>query len=211
MIANNIETHVAQRAFRQVLEVFARPGTVGQVDAFPKSGKTAPVPGCFETAVRLFVDQAVTFCSAGPASQDVARWLTVQTHAKQAHAQGADFVLAPVASDAVHAEAIAQAKPGTLEEPERGATVVLLVDSISTAPAKDLTCFELSGPGIEKTAELYVSQAEWAHARAERADEYPCGIEILLVDGEGNVAALPRTTRIENTFTCLGGRKGEVA
>ena len=63
----------------------------------------------------------------------------------------------------------------------------------------------------EKTAELYVSQAEWAHARAERADEYPCGIEILLVDGEGNVAALPRTTRIENTFTCLGGRKGEVA
>lgn len=153
----------------------------------------------------------MTFCSAGPASQDVARWLTVQTHAKQAHAQGADFVLAPVASDAVHAEAIAQAKPGTLEEPERGATVVLLVDSISTAPAKDLTCFELSGPGIEKTAELYVSQAEWAHARAERADEYPCGIEILLVDGEGNVAALPRTTRIENTFTCLGGRKGEVA
>lgn len=95
MIANNIETHVAQRAFRQVLEVFARPGTVGQVDAFPKSGETAPVPGCFETAVRLFVDQAVTFCSAGPASQDVARWLTVQTHAKQAHAQGADFVLAP--------------------------------------------------------------------------------------------------------------------
>lgn len=82
MIANNIETHVAQRAFRQVLEVFARPGTVGQVDAFPKSGETAPVPGCFETAVRLFVDQAVTFCSAGPASQDVARWLTVQTHAK---------------------------------------------------------------------------------------------------------------------------------
>ena len=45
MIANNIETHVAQRAFRQVLEVFARPGTVGQVDAFPKSGETAPVPG----------------------------------------------------------------------------------------------------------------------------------------------------------------------
>ena len=211
MIANNVETHVAQRAFRQVLDAFARPGTVGQVDAFPESGEIAPVPGCFETAIRLFVDQAVSFCVVGSESQDIACWLTMQTHAKQAHAHEADFVLAPVASDALHVEAIAQAKPGTLEEPEKGATVVLLVDSISAAPAKGLTCFELSGPGIEKTAELYVSQAEWARARAERSDEYPCGIEILLVDGEGNVAALPRTTCIENTFACLGGRKGEVA
>ena len=196
MITNNVETHVAQRAFRQVLEAFARPGTIGQIDAFPKSGETAPVLGCFETAVRLFVDQAVAFCAVGAASHDVSCWLTVQTHAKQAQAQEADFVLAPVASDAVHAE---------------GATVVLLVDSISAVPAKGLTRLDLSGPGIEKTAELYVSQAEWAHARAERADEYPCGIEVLLVDGDGNVAALPRTTRIENTFACLGGSKGEVA
>lgn len=211
MIVNNVETHVAQRAFRQVLEAFARPGTIGQIDAFPKSGETTPVLGCFETAVRLFVDQAVTFCAVGAASHDVSCWLTVQTHAKQAQAQEADFVLVPVASDAVHAEAIAQAKPGTLEEPEKGATVVLLVDSISAVPAKGLTCLDLSGPGIEKTAELYVSQAEWAHARAERADEYPCGIEVLLVDDDGNVAALPRTTRIENTFACLGGSKGEVA
>lgn len=211
MIANNVETHVAQRAFRQVLEAFARPGTVGQIDAFPKSGETAPVPDYFETAVRLFVDQAVTFCAVGAASHDVACWLTVQTHAKQVQTQEADFVLVPATSDAIHVEAIAQAKPGTLEEPEKGAMVVLLVDSISEVPAKGLTRLGLSGPGIEKTAELYVSQAEWAHARAERADEYPCGIEILLVDGEGNVAALPRTTRIENAFACLCGSEGEVA
>ena len=178
MIANNVETHVAQRAFRQVLEAFARPGTVGQIDTFPKSGETAPVPGYFETAVRLFVDQAVTFCAVGAASHDVACWLTVQTHAKQVQTQEADFVL---------------------------------VDSISEVPAKGLTRLGLLGPGIEKTAELYVSQVEWVHARAERADEYPCGIEILLVDGEGNVAALPRTTRIENAFACLGGSEGEVA
>lgn len=55
MIANNVETHVAQRAFRQVLDAFARPGTVGQVDAFPKSGEIAPVPGCFETARFVFL------------------------------------------------------------------------------------------------------------------------------------------------------------
>ena len=55
MIANNVETHVVQRAFRQVLDAFARPGTVGQVDAFPESGEIAPVPGCFETAIRLLL------------------------------------------------------------------------------------------------------------------------------------------------------------
>ena len=36
----------------------------------------------------------------------------------------------------------------------------------------------------------------------------PAASRSCLLTARGNVAALPRTTRIENTFTCLGGRKG---
>ena len=77
------------------------------------------MPGCFETAVRLFVDQAVTFllgwariagcCSLADRVKPTQSRLT---------RKGPISCWPPWRSDAVHAEAIAQAKPGTLEEPE---------------------------------------------------------------------------------------------
>lgn len=196
MIANTLETHLTQRAFRQVLNAFARPGTVGQIDAFPKSGEAPLVPPCFETAVRLFVDRAVTFAVAGPDVERLGRWITMQTHAKPASAAEADFVLVPSESDEVQCEALLRAKEGTLVEPELGACAMLLCGVVASSPASGLHCLELEGPGIETTAKLYVNQVAWARAREQRGDEYPCGIEVLLVDAEGNVAALPRTTRI---------------
>lgn len=196
MIANTLETHLTQRAFRQVLNAFARPGTVGQVDAFPKSGEAPLLPPYFETALRLFVDQAVTFAVAGPDAENMSRWITMQTHAKQAGTAEADFVLVPSKNDEVQCEALLQAKEGMLVEPELGASVLLLCGAVSDAPTSGLHCLELEGPGIETAAKLYVNQVAWARARQQRGDEYPCGIEVLLVDEEGNVAALPRTTRI---------------
>lgn len=210
MIANTLETHLTQRAFRQVLNSFARPGTVGQIDAFPKSGEAPKVPACFETAVRLFVDQVVTFSVAGPDAESVGRWITMQTHARQTDAAKADFVLVPCEDDETQCEALLQAKEGTLAEPEQGACVMLLCGAIADEPAAGLHCLELEGPGIEATAKLCVDQVAWARARQLRGDEYPCGIEVLLVDREGNVAALPRTTRITSISACEGpdGRLG---
>ena len=33
-------------------------------------------------------------------------------------------------------------------------------------------------------------------ARSERGDEYPCGIDVILVDEQGHVVAVPRTTKV---------------
>ena len=140
MIANTLETHLTQRAFRQVLNAFARPGTVGQVDAFPKSGEAPLLPPYFETAMRLFVDQAVTLAVAGPDAENLSRWITMQTHAEQASVAEADFVLVPSENDEMQCEALLQAKEGTLVEPELGASVLLLCGTVSGSLAAGLHC-----------------------------------------------------------------------
>ena len=210
MIANTLETHLMQQAFRQVLNSFARPGTVGQIVAYPKSDEDPKMSPYFETAVRLFVDQVTTFSVEGPGAEGMSRWIKMQTHASQADTGQADFVLVPCEDDEVQCEALLKAKEGALAEPEQGASVLLLCGRVADGPAAGLHCLELEGPGIESMARLYVDQVAWTRARRLRGDEYPCGIEILLVDREGNVAALPRTTRIASVSACkeTDGRVG---
>lgn len=197
MIANSEETQLTQRAFRQVMNAFARPGTVGAIDGYARVGQPSRLPACFETALRLFVDQAVTYCVIGADARAQAEWITLQTHAHAVPAAEADFLLVPDAADAeARREAIAAAGAGSLEEPERGALVIVACVVVSADEAPGLARVEVEGPGVDGRAAFYVDRTDWAHARAARGDEYPCGIELLLVDEDGNVAAIPRTTRV---------------
>ena len=54
----------------------------------------------------------------------------------------------------------------------------------------------VSGPGIKDTHTFYVDRSDWIEARRDRADEYPCGVDFVLVDVEGHVVGIPRTTKI---------------
>lgn len=197
MIANSEETHLAQRAFRQVMNAFARPGTVGSIEGYARLGDAPVLPSCFETALRLFVDQAVTFSVVGADAREQAEWITLQTHAHAVCPVEADFVLVPDAADAeARREAIAAAKAGSLVEPEGGATVIVACSAVSSDDAPGLARVDVEGPGVDGRASFYVDRIDWAQARADRADEYPCGIEIVLVDEDGNVVAIPRSTRV---------------
>lgn len=199
MIANNEETHIVQRSFRSVLNAFARPGTVESVEALVKP--ESPLSPYWETLVRMFVDQAVTFNVANGARTDAAEWITLQTHAKSECPDQADFVLALGAEGEDQAKnVLAHAKAGTLLEPELGATVVLNCAYVGAVPEEEnqhgLYLVKVAGPGVKDTASFAVSNAEWVSARAERADEYPCGIDLILLGENGNVVAIPRTTKI---------------
>lgn len=54
----------------------------------------------------------------------------------------------------------------------------------------------VSGPGIKDTHTFYVDRSDWIEARRDRVDEYPCGVDFVLVDVEGHVVGIPRTTKI---------------
>lgn len=206
MIREDAGLHRAQRAFRSVLDAFARPGTVHVVEPAANSpARPVALGASLEAVVRLFVDQAVTFCVADAESDATAAYLTGETHARRFPVREADLVVVPARADAQTAEeAVAQACRGTLVSPEKGATV--LVGCARLAPADEaagecgdepaLHVVEVRGPGVADVNRFAVDRVDWARARDARRDEFPCGIEIVLVDPAGRVVAVPRSSRV---------------
>ncbi|MQA08868.1 MAG: hypothetical protein GEU98_10055 [Pseudonocardiaceae bacterium] len=82
---------------------------------------------------------------------------------------------------------------GSEQEPELGATVMLIVDG-STAT----TGVRLSGPGVdgELRTELPLSGRVLAE-RKQACSDAPCGIDLLLIGPGMTVRGLPRTTTVE--------------
>ena len=203
MIREDAELHRAQRAFRSVLDAFARPGTVQSIELAPGNpARPAALDAALEAATRLFVDQAVTFCVADSETDATTAYLTSETHARRAPLRDADFVVVPARADAQTArEAVAEACRGTLTSPEKGATVLMgcarlaevSEDGQVAEPAVHVVA--LRGPGVERENRFAVDRADWLRARDARGDEFPCGIEIVLVDPDGRVVAVPRSSR----------------
>ena len=194
--------HRAQRAFRCVLDAFAHPGTVHRLVPAPENpASPVALDASLELVVRLFVDQAVTFCVADSESDAVAAYLTSETHARRAPLRDADFVVVPARADAQTAsEAVAEACRGTLVSPEKGATLLMGCARLAGVPESGevtepaVHVVALQGPGVERENRFAVDRVDWLRARDARGDEFPCGIEIVLVDPEGRIAAVPRSS-----------------
>lgn len=81
---------------------------------------------------------------------------------------------------------------GTEEEPERGATVVIMIDA--DAP---VTRVRLSGPGVDGELDIDLPLSPAMLAEREQACEgWPCGIDVVAIGPGPRVLGLPRTTRI---------------
>ena len=201
-IREDADRHRAQRAFRCVLEAFAHPGTVHRLAPAPENpASPVALDASLELVVRLFVDQAVTFCVADSESDAVAAYLTSETHARRVSLRDADFVVVPARADAQTAsEAVAEACRGTLVSPEKGATLLMGCARLADVPESGevtepaVHVVALQGPGVEHENRFAVDRVDWLRARDARGDEFPCGIEIVLVDPEGRIAAVPRSS-----------------
>jgi alpha-D-ribose 1-methylphosphonate 5-triphosphate synthase subunit PhnH len=171
----------AQASFRAVLEAMSRPGRIQAITPPPE---LPPGLSPASAAVLLTLVDAATPLRLA-AGDDAASW--VRFHCGCTLVAGpAAFVLDPDAS-------LLDLDPGTEEEPERGATLILEVTSLEEAPG-----WLLSGPGIRDTHHLRVEGApagfvrDWAMNRAR----FPRGVDVILCAGT-RIAALPRTVRIE--------------
>ena len=185
-IREDADLHRAQRAFRCVLDAFAHPGTVHQLVPAPENpASPVALDASLELVVRLFVDQAVTFCVADSESDAVAAYLTSETHARRVSLRDADFVVVPARADAQTVyEAVAEACRGTLVSPEKGATGLVGCARLADAPESGevsqpaVHVVALQGPGVERENRFAVDRVDWLRARDARGDEFPCGIEI---------------------------------
>lgn len=174
----------SQRTFRVLLEALSRPGKVMRL---PENRDPA------EAVARTLLDGEVSLLVSGEGAGTVGGRLFQATGSRPAPVEEADFALF---LDGSSGGAIGKMKTGTLEAPEDGATAVYLVRSLS--PEGGELTLELDGPGVRGTQRLGVSgfsAEEIVEIRASRA-AYPLGVDVYLVDGDGHVVGLPRSTRI---------------
>lgn len=83
---------------------------------------------------------------------------------------------------------------GTLEDPETSATLIIQMQDLSSAGLS----LEVTGPGIPGQKHLSVNLPQaFIKFREKMNHEFPMGIDCLLIDDQGKLIGLPRTTRIE--------------
>lgn len=171
-----------QCIFRELLEAFSRPGDIRDIGAWIEDA-TAPL-----AVLATLMDGETTLADPHTQITDT-QWPLLQ--AKPDTCKNARYIIADG-----HCCPDFQASLGSLESPEFGATLLILVDRVGQGEV-DL---ELTGPGIDgkKNLNLAGLHSAWLTCRADWVGAFPMGVDLLLVDAQ-RVVALPRTTRIAST------------
>lgn len=169
------------RAFRQILEAMARPGTLHQlVGAAPPE----PLSVAAGAVLLTLVDPTTKLHLAGAADcQQVRDWVAFHLGAPLVPAEEADFALGTWEA----LQPVTRFRIGEPDYPDRSATLIVEVDRlVNHGPA-------LAGPGIEMVT--WLNLPETAAFRANRA-LFPLGFDTILTSGD-RLAGLPRSTRVE--------------
>lgn len=179
----------AQSNFRAIMAALARPGTSRALTA-PISAPQRLSRGAAAVALTLCDQDTPVWLDAALAETDVADWLRFHTGA-------------PIVSETNRAAFAFFAEPqnappfdvfplGTAEYPDRSATLVLQVESLTDGPA-----LALSGPGIKERSTMRAQPLpqDLCHRLAENRALFPRGVDLLLVTDHA-IAALPRSVQI---------------
>ncbi len=191
--------HDLQSVFRKIMRAASFPGEI--VDLEPECGRLAaglPVSREILLIALTLLDAETGFCFASGHSEECETLVSRMTFARRREPGEADFIF--ISSDCPFGVRVLEAaRTGTLADPHRGATVVLELPFIT--PAVDSGGHEVltfSGPGIRTSRRMKAGgDLSWVDTRAVKNAEYPLGIDMILIDGNGRLAFAPRTTRIE--------------
>lgn len=170
----------AQPVFRAVLDALARPGTVARLPA----GGAVP-PALLPVLALADLDTPVAILSDDDWSDPVG----TATGAPITGPAQARFVAALRPPETGEA---ARFPIGSAASPEAAALVSLAVPELTGGPQRTLR-----GPGVPDSRAVtprgVLPQVWTAHAAAA----FPAGFDLLLVDPDGRVLGIPRSTRIE--------------
>ncbi|MDR1013712.1 MAG: phosphonate C-P lyase system protein PhnH [Coriobacteriales bacterium] len=229
MQAHDPRIFVTQCAFRALMDALARPGRIFRVPTLPGAQLANPFLECI---VRTLLDRhcgfAVASCASDGGAQlagHVAAHVGLTTSAARVAPDRASFAL--LTADVPRAEQaalIAALTGGTALSPERGATALVECRRLSDAAERQRASgdvgrqrphdgaegflWEVAGPGVRSHQLFASSEDGWFAGRLRRHDEFPCGIDLLLVDRQGNLVGLPRTARIKAGVCALQGEGG---
>lgn len=178
------EVFDSQRAFRLILDAMANPTRRVSLAACAERFHAGDKP--LLAIGMTLLDNEVSFHAVGDEALEAE--LRSLTLARSASLEKADFVFVKTVGD-VEAT-IPFVKYGTLRDPHLSATVVVLDGGAGDHP------MQLHGPGIDGVATFSASDAAYAAlcARDRQCYEYPQGIDLIFITGDGELYAIPRRT-----------------
>jgi alpha-D-ribose 1-methylphosphonate 5-triphosphate synthase subunit PhnH len=167
-----------QSVFRELVECLSYPGTVRNLSHW-----SAGTPASRAVLATLLDGECTLADPHGLIA--AADWPLLQ--ARRASPTDARFVIA-----AGNRAPDFQPALGSLESPEFGATLIVVVTALGSGDKS----LELEGPGIDGRHTLRVTglHPNWLDQRAQWIGSFPLGVDLILADAE-SIAALPRTTR----------------
>jgi len=180
----------SQTSFRSVLDAMSRPGTVvgcGQ-DLTPPA-PIHPATASFLLTVTDF--ETPVWLPAALSESSFAAWLKFHTSCPTAATP--DVAVFAAIHDVDALPPLSNFAQGTEEYPDRSTTVVIQINSFGEGQP-----LQLSGPGIEGASQLSVHglpASFWDEWR-KNTEQFPRGVDLVLTAGS-QLAALPRTTRVE--------------
>lgn len=169
------------RAFREILEAMARPGTIRRVHG---ATPAAPLSVAAGVALLVLTDPTTGLHLAGRANcAEVRDWIAFHIGAPLVRAEEADFALGTWEA----LQPVSRFRIGQPDFPDRSATLIVECDQLTSQGPM------LTGPGIETAARLNLP--ETAAFRTNRS-QFPLGFDTFFTAGD-RIAGLPRSTRVE--------------
>jgi alpha-D-ribose 1-methylphosphonate 5-triphosphate synthase subunit PhnH len=183
----------ANAVFRTVLRAMSLPGRILSLPLALESPR--PLGSAAAAILLTLVDQDTPVWLDPPCwSEAVGRWLRFHC--------GCPIAARPErAAFAVTGQGLGLSRffPGTLENPETAATVIVEVDDFGRGDR-----LLLSGPGIDKNVTLSVAgmASDFWREIGENHHLFPQGVDVVLTAGH-RLACLPRSTVIEEVVPCM--------
>ncbi|NPV91847.1 MAG: phosphonate C-P lyase system protein PhnH [Firmicutes bacterium] len=180
-----------QRYFRLVMDAMARPGKIQQLPGL----RFDPPPGLNPYAVGIAItlmDNETTF-SLLPDRQFWREYLRLNTGSRPVELGQAEFVLVEGGLDLAE---MASLNRGSLQFPERSTYLILMVEGITEDEGSGLS-LQIQGPGIRHKRRVNLTGLMGINLLRLMVlnREFPLGIEAIIVDRNGRLICLPRSSR----------------
>lgn len=179
-------TIIEHSAFRNVLQAFARPGTV-----YPLHESISDRQGALDLLAACILDPECSIGANGPELEPVVSRIVRRTGCLQVVPSLADFVLVGSGTRGD----LANLCDGEPDYPDKGSTLVYFVQELYSSGGDS----HWNGPGILGSISPRIEGLDDGELDAlrEANSGYPLGFDALFIDTEGHIMAMPRSTRIE--------------
>ena len=180
-------TILEHEAFRSILQAFARPGSTRRIVSTISDRMSA-----LDLLADCLMDPECSLSHLHEEDAGVAGRLAQRTGCRLRSVPESEFVLT---GSVGMADRIGELRMGDPDYPDGGSTLIYLAEEIHPEGG----AWWWSGPGIHTRIApriVGIPDSEWAALRSANAS-YPLGLDAVFLARDGSVAALPRSTRLE--------------